>query len=234
MSKKNPYLTVQEMKTHPEWLEKQTSEKGGSRFEGGTDTSIVDKYCSKDEPILECGPIFGKFTKFLLDQGFKRLHVLDFSDKLSFVQKNEVTSFQEIDFNTERFPFEDNFFGSICSWGIVEHLENPFHFMREMYRVLKPGGTLLMSMPNPMHLRSRLNFLFHGVIPRWNHKNNHIALFTNGMMEKTYYRYFELVEKKYLRPNWHLYKNNSLPFLPANQFFGNYTIWAFRKRKDIL
>ena len=31
---------------------------------------------------------------------------------------------------------------------ILEHLENPRHFVRECYRALKPGGYLLLSTPN--------------------------------------------------------------------------------------
>lgn len=36
----------------------------------------------------------------------------------------------------------------ICALEIIEHLENPRHFARQCFQVLKPGGMLLLSTPN--------------------------------------------------------------------------------------
>jgi SAM-dependent methyltransferase len=37
--------------------------------------------------------------------------------------------------------FEDNSFDFIWSWGVVHHSANPRRILKEIYRVLKPGGT---------------------------------------------------------------------------------------------
>ncbi len=45
---------------------------------------------------------------------------------------------------------------------VIEHLENPRHFFREIRRVLKPGGFGFVSTPNNLALFSRLLFLVKG------------------------------------------------------------------------
>jgi len=49
----------------------------------------------------------------------------------------------------------------LCVEGI-EHLEDAFAFLREMYRLLKPGGILILSTPNIISLRSRVRFFGSG------------------------------------------------------------------------
>ncbi len=44
--------------------------------------------------------------------------------------------------------FEDDKFDLIICSEVIEHTENPFNALREFYRVLKPGGTLALTVPN--------------------------------------------------------------------------------------
>ena len=45
---------------------------------------------------------------------------------------------------------------------IIEHLENPRHFVRQCAALLKPGGGLILSTPNLDTPRSILNFVQRG------------------------------------------------------------------------
>ena len=47
----------------------------------------------------------------------------------------------------------------------VEHLEDQFAFVRECWRVLKPGGRLLLSTPNILGLASRWRYFWTGFFP---------------------------------------------------------------------
>lgn len=65
------------------------------------------------------------------------------SEKISAKMK-----FQELDFN-KTFPFPDNQFDLVsCCFAIYYALDVPFT-IREMYRVLKPGGRLFTTGPMP-------------------------------------------------------------------------------------
>lgn len=45
------------------------------------------------------------------------------------------------------FPFQDNEFDSVIANEVFEHVFNLDNFLREIYRVLKPGGILLITVP---------------------------------------------------------------------------------------
>ena len=59
-------------------------------------------------------------------------------------------------------PFEDNVFDTVACVDGIEHLQNPFHVVREFHRVLKPNGSLVLSTPNISAWRSRARYLFTG------------------------------------------------------------------------
>ncbi len=66
-----------------------------------------------------------------------------------------------VDF-TQPLPFADGSFAAVlCSEGI-EHSPNQLQLIREFARVLRPGGTLMVTTPNVLNLRGRFAFLLTG------------------------------------------------------------------------
>jgi 2-polyprenyl-3-methyl-5-hydroxy-6-metoxy-1,4-benzoquinol methylase len=59
-------------------------------------------------------------------------------------------------------PLPEASFDLIVAIEIVEHLENPRATAREWRRLLRPGGTLVMSTPNIESIRSLLSFFMRG------------------------------------------------------------------------
>lgn len=58
---------------------------------------------------------------------------------------------------------DDNYFDVSVSIETIEHLENPFHFIRELGRVTKPNGAIIITTPNVHSIRSRIKYLFCGM-----------------------------------------------------------------------
>ncbi|OUL30811.1 methyltransferase domain-containing protein [Nostoc sp. 106C] len=56
----------------------------------------------------------------------------------------------------------EQIFDVIVSAEVIEHLENPRGVVREWFRLLRPGGTLIFSTPNNQSLRSLLALLLQG------------------------------------------------------------------------
>ena len=65
-------------------------------------------------------------------------------------------------------PYADATFDRALCLDVLEHLtfeEQPLA-LAELYRVLKPGGSLFVSVPNLAHLQSRVHFLLKGRLIR--------------------------------------------------------------------
>jgi 2-polyprenyl-3-methyl-5-hydroxy-6-metoxy-1,4-benzoquinol methylase len=83
----------------------------------------------------------------------------DYTDKLLCVPGAEI---QTVDLNREPLPYNGNRFALVTCIETVEHLENYREVVREIYRVLQPGGVAVFSTPNILNLRSRLRYLSSG------------------------------------------------------------------------
>lgn len=59
-------------------------------------------------------------------------------------------------------PFQDSSFDVVCCLDVIEHVEDPFHVARELERVLRSGGRLVLSTPNVLRVASRFWFFWRG------------------------------------------------------------------------
>jgi SAM-dependent methyltransferase len=55
----------------------------------------------------------------------------------------------------EDFPFQEAKFDTVVAMMVIEHLFDPFHAFREVRRVVRPGGSVLVNLPNVASLRCR-------------------------------------------------------------------------------
>jgi len=71
----------------------------------------------------------------------------------------ENVAVEAVDLNLS-LPYPDASFPNVVALEIVEHLEAPSRFVREIARVLTPGGKALISTPNITTLSSKARFVF--------------------------------------------------------------------------
>ncbi len=104
---------------------------------------------------LPAGP--GYLVRDLVAQGFTGVAGEIVEDLHCF----DDVAYAKVDM-TKRFPFEDASFDYVVSIEGIEHIADPFLFLAEVRRVLKPGGRLLLTTPNVGCLESRWRFLLSG------------------------------------------------------------------------
>lgn len=73
-----------------------------------------------------------------------------------FKYSNLTGSFQVA--NAEELPFPDNYFDCVCSMGVLHHVPNTEKAVSEIYRVLKPGGRLIVMFYHRNSALYRINF----------------------------------------------------------------------------
>jgi SAM-dependent methyltransferase len=61
-------------------------------------------------------------------------------------------------------PIEEASADAVACCEGLEHVENPWHTLREVRRVLRPGGRLVVSIPNTVDFRQRMRVLRRGYV----------------------------------------------------------------------
>lgn len=99
------------------------------------------------QPLMcDVGCADGSFTK-IFGSVFKVFGV-DISQELVDKARQAGVNACKVDVSSERLPFEDNSFHVVHMGEVIEHLANPDFAIREVRRVLKKDGFLVLSTPN--------------------------------------------------------------------------------------
>ncbi|MFH1397093.1 MAG: class I SAM-dependent methyltransferase [Candidatus Omnitrophota bacterium] len=108
--------------------------------------------------VLDLGCGDGDYAKRLKDLGFDV--IAGDIDMARFRYKNEI-EFKHCDI-TKEMPFSANYFDYVLLMEVVEHLINPYLVIPEINRIIKNNGSLILSTPNILNLKSRFRFLVEG------------------------------------------------------------------------
>jgi 2-polyprenyl-3-methyl-5-hydroxy-6-metoxy-1,4-benzoquinol methylase len=89
-------------------------------------------------------------------QRFDRYIGADIVRYASFPKEAE---FVAVDLESGRLPFMDASVDTVACIETIEHVENPRALVRELVRLAKPGGWLVVTTPNQLSLASKLCLL---------------------------------------------------------------------------
>lgn len=119
---------------------------------------VAEQYVKGD--LLEVGCGEGRGVELLAPKASSYTAV----DKIEEVIEKLEGNYPEGKFvqaNIPPLPFDDRSFDAVVSFQVIEHIKDDTTFLKEIHRVLKPGGIALISTPNikmtlsrnPWHIR---------------------------------------------------------------------------------
>ncbi|MEJ2228946.1 MAG: class I SAM-dependent methyltransferase [Alphaproteobacteria bacterium] len=129
----------------------------------GTHQAVAEalqRYSDFDTPVLDFGCYTGAMLKRLKSKGYSNLWG---SDLVSNLEADSDFRFTAADLNRD---FSDNFegrrFGAVVASEVIEHLNDPRHFLKHCYKLLDSNGVIVISTPNIAFFEGRIKFFLKG------------------------------------------------------------------------
>ncbi len=112
--------------------------------------------------ILDFGCGYGALSERLKDQGFEVFSVD--MDKENFAA---TTNFEQLNFNNSEavrnfIQTHSEKYDVVLGIEVIEHVENQWEYVRDLKKLLKPGGHIVVTTPHTTSWLSRLTFLTTG------------------------------------------------------------------------
>jgi 2-polyprenyl-3-methyl-5-hydroxy-6-metoxy-1,4-benzoquinol methylase len=146
--------------------------------------------------LLDMGAGSGRLTAKLKKIGYL-VHACDVEPH-HFQPKDIKIDFAD---GNQKLPYKTKSFDYILAIELIEHLENPWIFIREAHRILKPNGILILSTPNVESLRGKYSFVLGRPLPYFSYKFykdiNHITPIISWNLDRMTENKFKLIGKKY-------------------------------------
>jgi SAM-dependent methyltransferase len=126
--------------------------------------------------VLDLGCRSGALTRHFLEGN----EVVGLDVDRAALAKAEALGIEPVEANVEEpLPFPDASFDAVVAGELLEHLRFPEAVVAEIWRILRPGGVLVGSVPNAFRLQSRLRLL-RGLPPE--DDPTHLQLFSPALV----------------------------------------------------
>lgn len=113
----------------------------------------------KDLKMIELGCGNGNVLKYLHQQGINIEGSDLFLEALKFCQ--QIINVPLYQINALRTPFRDASYDIIGLFDLLEHIKNDAELLKEAYRICKPQGKIILTVPAHQHLWSYFDVLSH-------------------------------------------------------------------------
>jgi methionine biosynthesis protein MetW len=162
---------------------------------------VAIEMLGRGERFLDIGCWDGAFLESVRGRTlFEELHGIDIGAEMIESVRRKGFVGQVVDMNRDLLPFPSAHFDAITMLAVLEHVFDPVAAIREVHRVLRPGGTLIIDVPNVGSFSNRLRILagripVTSLDPGWD--GGHLHYFTKRDFDRFLRRYgFEILRRK--------------------------------------
>ena len=140
----------EELEYLPEWNKVWMKEKR---------IKMVLKLISPNGRVLDIGSRWGDVTNEIYSKNSNVIG-MELVDDLVKLAKKNFPHLKFIQGNANKIPFAPISFDSVFIGETIEHVIDQDKVIKEIKRVLKPNGELILTTPNMVSLRNRIKFVF--------------------------------------------------------------------------
>lgn len=109
----------------------------------------------KKGKLLDIGCGVGDFADaFSFYRKDLKLYAIDISSKAIKLAKKRNAKVQFKVADAQKLPYPDNYFDVVTVFDLIEHVQHPTKVIKEVYRVLKPGGIFHTFIPTESEMLS--------------------------------------------------------------------------------
>lgn len=109
--------------------------------------------------ILDYGAGVGSLSRVLLSRG--RFEAIYAADIMARPDRLDGVTWIREDLNNS-IPGYESCFDVVVAAEVIEHLENPRSMVRDIFRLCRPGGYMILTTPNNESIRARVSLLVRG------------------------------------------------------------------------
>lgn len=125
----------------------------------------LNKGDSKDK-ILDVGCGYGGLTMLVANYlNIKSIYGVDIDKAVLPAARKKGVKAKSCDVGKDRLPYPNDYFDLVICFGMLDYLPSFDNAISEMHRVLKPGGEIIISLPNLASWNNRISLLL-GYQPR--------------------------------------------------------------------
>lgn len=132
------------------------------RYRSAADEFIIPHVnsFSKENParLLDIGSGDG-YLKYFCDQENIDFHGVEIQPRRIKICEEMGYKINTFNIETDRFPYDDNSYDIIVASHVIEHLYNPEAAIKEIHRVLKPNGIVVIGVPMHVNWISKLLYI---------------------------------------------------------------------------
>lgn len=199
---------------------------------------VLKKYgCKpKETKILDFGCGSGYFVARLAERGYQSFGLDISAEAIEFGQRQGVKNIEVIDSHKINHP--DDFFDAVILLDVVEHLEDESWAIKEVERVLVPGGVAVIMVPAFMFLWGVQDEVAHHyrryTMPKlleMTKKSSNLSV-----VQKTYFNTFLFAPIALVRlfSRWFNVKNRESDFDINNPILNKILFWIFNFERFLL